>query len=261
MAKVLPPLPGPGWGNVYQPFGDESTSRPSNEDSVEFAAFDRPTRRIADDVRGEYTDSVSVGNVVFGAIWIGFWSWLLAGLWAGAPWGARIFMSLFPLLGFGAMYLAFTIRTLAFDGSGWRYRRAIFGRTLETEEGRWADATGTRFWQRFVPPARGGGSGVLEGDFAVAGPNGQEALRVTAQLWPADDGVPSSILHNTLGKRAIGLAANDFDRFIRLVNEETPQLNYEWKNAFPDGDAPTPGGFLGLSSGADRYVTVSRQAG
>lgn len=242
----------------YQPFRDGLTSHAPNPDGVDFAGFARP-RHVPADVSGEYTDGVSIGNLVFGAIWVAFWSSLLAGMAARAPWGVVIFLGLIDLVGFAALYLALTVRTLAYDGSGWHYRRAIFGRTLETEDGTWAQVTGTRFWQRFRPPARGGGAGFLEGDFSVGGPDGKEAIRVKAQLWPPDTGIRSSVLHNTLGKRALSLAAVDFDNFIWLINRETPQLSYEWRNAFPDGDAPTPGGFLGLNSGPDRYVATPRQ--
>jgi ABC-type proline/glycine betaine transport system permease subunit len=85
---------------------------------------------------GEYSDPVSVSGVVATLAVILVWLVIIWKSGALTIPAVAIFALLFPLVGLFAIYRALTIATLAFDRSGWRYRREIFGRRLETEEGR-----------------------------------------------------------------------------------------------------------------------------
>jgi hypothetical protein len=207
--------------------------------------------RPPEEMSGEYSDPVRAFRLFATLAVILVWLVIIWKSGALTIPAVAIFALLFPLVGLFAIYRALTIATLAFDRSGWRYRREIFGRLLETEEGSWGDIVRTSFRQ-WLTQGRGGAR-TLFGEFSLDDRSGQEVLKVRTRFY--SQGNPGA--GHAVGKRRIGVSEEDFWNFIRLINQETPELGYEWVPAPVDERASGPGSFF-PHAGPDRYVRVPR---
>jgi len=205
-------------------------------------------------VPGEYRDSVNVSGIIASSI-IGGAALVLIivlRLNAGMPVPALVFALLFPLAAVGAIFVALTTATLAYDRSGWRYAREVLGHTLDTEEGKWTDVGGTNYRQWYLAGRTGS---ALFGELSLIDSTGRTLLRARTQFYARGD--PSN--GHSVAKRQIGLPVPDFDTFVRLIDEETPQLDYIWLPAEVDQGARIGGIFW--NPGPPRFVKAPRQAG
>jgi hypothetical protein len=199
---------------------------------------------------GEYSDSVSVASLFATGVVILVWLviiWMSGALTIPA---VAIFALLLPLAGVFAIYRALAIATLAFDRSGWHYRREIFGRLLETEEGSWGEIAQTSFRQWLT---QGRNLRTLFGEFSLTNRGGQVVLKVRTHFYSR--GNPGA--GHAVAKRRIGVSEEDFSNFVRLINQETPELGYEWVPVPVEEGAPGPDSFL-PHAGPDRYLRVPR---
>jgi hypothetical protein len=209
-----------------------------------------PSRRLPAEMSGEYRDPVNywmlATGVGIGGIFL--WIYIEAGAFRNPAVGA--FASIFPLLCQLVTYAALNVATLGYDQSGWRYRREIFGHTLETEEGRWSDVyqTGYRQW---ALSGRGGMS--MFGEFSLLDAKGRAVIKARTCFYP-----PSGSKGNhAASRRLIGLSEEDFWSFVRLINDETPQLAYEFAQDLEHAQPPR-NRFFYADAGPARYVPVPR---
>jgi hypothetical protein len=202
----------------------------------------------------EYRDLVNVSGII-ASLLIGGAALvliILLRLNEGMPLLALLFALLFPLAALGAIFVALTSATLTYDRSGWRYRREVLGHTLETEEGKWSDIARTNYRQWYV----GGKSGSsLFGELSLIDSTGRTVLRGRTQFYARGD--PSN--GHSVAKRQIGLAGPNFDTFVRLIDSETPQLDYIWFPAEVVGGVRIGGIFW--DPGPPRFVKAPRQKG
>lgn len=183
-----------------------------------------PGTRRPDEMSGEYRDPVNYGLLSGAAVIGGVFLWIALGVGAFSKPPAPYFALLFPLVALLVMYRALNVVTLGFDKTGWRYRREIFGHTLETEDGRWSDIAQTGFRQWAKGPTRGSNSFTIFGELSMWDSSGKAVLK--AQTCFYERGNPGA--NHVPGKRQIGLSEPDFETFVSLINDESPQLGYEW---------------------------------
>jgi hypothetical protein len=215
-----------------------------------------PKRGRPDEMSGEYRDPVNFGLLsaglgIGGIFFVIYWQ---AGAFSLGP-GLAIFALLFPLAGLYAAYLALNVAILGFDRSGWRYRREFFGHSLETEEGRWSDIAQTSYRQWAKGGTRTSNSLTLFGELSLWDSSGKAVLKARTCFF--ERGNPGA--NHVPGKRQIGLTEPDFGTFVRLINDETPQLGYEWVAHVVNNWTPR-NWFVYVDPGPDRYVQVPRGA-
>ncbi len=203
---------------------------------------------------GEYRDSVNVSGIIASSIIGGAALVLIVSLRlnAGMPIAALLFALLFPLAAVGAIFIALTTAALTYDRSGWHYRREVLGHALDSEEGRWGDIAGTTYRQWYVAGRTGS---ALYGELSLMDSTGSTVLRARTEFYAQSD--PS--YGHSVAKRQIGLNGPDFSRFVRLIDDETPQLEYTWMPAEVDERARIGGIFW--NPGPPRFVQVPRQKG
>jgi hypothetical protein len=211
-------------------------------------------RRPAE-MSGEYRDPVNYGLLSAGAGIGGIFLWIYwqAGAFSQGP-GLAIFALLFPLAGLLAALHALEVATLGFDRSGWRYRREFFGHTLETDEGRWSDVTDSVYRQWAKGGTRTSNSLTVFGELALWNSSGKAVLKAETCFYQR--GNPGA--NHVPGKRQIGLSEDDFSSFVRLINDETPQLGYEWVPDVADDRPREHPLFFLPDPGPDRYMRVPR---
>lgn len=212
-----------------------------------------PEQLLPEEMSGEYRDGVNYPLLSAGVVIGGFFYWIDWQLFASThpPVGLVIFTLIFPTLCQIATFRALCVVTLGFDRSGWHYRRTIFGRTLESEEGRWSDIaqTGFRQWA-----TRGRYGATLYGELTMWDAGGKAVLRArTCFQLPA--GNPGA--DHAPGRRQIGLSPDDFWAFVRMINYETPQVPYGWMRDL-DNARPARNRFLYADPGPARYVRAPK---
>jgi hypothetical protein len=210
--------------------------------------------RTVVDPSGEFRDPVNVGGAVAAAVIGGGALALILDLFfnAAMPVPVFLFALLFPLAAVAAILIAFTTASLAYDRSGWVFTRKLFGHIREQEQGSWSQVTQTNYRQWFVPGGRSGGGGTLYGELQVYDSSGRAVLRGRTAFFAR--GNPTA--GHSAGKRQIGLPVAEFDAFVRLIDRETPQLDYVWRKADVDPNASF-GGLL-AKPGPPHYLQVRR---
>ena len=201
---------------------------------------------------GEYRDSVNVSSIIGATIVGGLALALIIDLAVNAhmPIGVTFFALLFPLAAVGAVLVALSTASLTYDRSGWRFERRLLGRTLESDQGTWGEIAATSYRQWFVG---GRNSSALYGELTLLDVTGRPLLRARTQFFARGD--PSN--GHAVGKRRLGLSQPTFYSFVRLIDDETPQLNYVWLPA--DVDEGAHFGGLFWNPGPPRYVQVPRE--
>jgi hypothetical protein len=207
--------------------------------------------RSVDDLSGEFRDPVNVGGVVAAAVIGGAALALIVDLLINAamPVPVFLFALLFPLAAVVAIIIALTTAQVSYDRSGWVFTRRLFGRIREQEQGSWSQVAQTNYRQWFVSGGRGGG-GTLYGELQLYDPSGRAVLRARTAFFA--QGNPTA--GHSAGKRQIGLPPAGFDAFVRLIDRETPQIDYVWRRVDVDPNASF-GGFR-ASPGPPHYVQV-----
>jgi hypothetical protein len=209
--------------------------------------------RSVDDPSGEFRDPVNVGGAVAAAVIGGAALALILDLFINAamPVPVFFFALLFPLAAVAAILIAFTTASLTYDRSGWVFTRKLFGHIREQEQGSWSQVVQTNYRQWFVSGGRSGG-GTLYGELQVYDSSGRAVLRGRTAFFA--QGNPTA--GHSAGKRQIGLPVAEFDAFVRLIDRETPQLDYVWRKADVDPNASF-GGLL-AKPGPPHYLQVRR---
>ena len=208
---------------------------------------------LGDDPSGEFRDPVNVGGIVAAAVIGGAALGLIIDLFINAamPVPVFLFTLLFPLAAVAAILIAFTTASLTYDRSGWVFTRRLFDHIREQEQGSWSQVVQTNYRQWFVPGGRSGG-GTLYGELQVYDASGKAVLRARTAFFA--QGNPTS--GHSAGKRQIGLPPAEFDAFVRLIDRETPQLDYAWRKVDVDPNASF-GGLL-ARPGPPHYLQVRR---
>jgi hypothetical protein len=210
--------------------------------------------RSVDDPSGEFRDPVNVAGAVAAAVIGGAALALILDLFfnAAMPVPVFIFALLFPLAAVAAILIAFTTASLTYDRSGWVFTRKLLGHIREQEQGSWREVMQTNYRQWFVPGGRSGGGGTLYGELQVYDTSGRAVLRGRTAFFA--QGNPTA--GHSAGKRQIGLPVAEFDAFVRLIDRETPQLDYVWRKTEVDPNASF-GGLL-AKPGPPHYMQVRR---
>jgi hypothetical protein len=214
-----------------------------------------PERRAAGGMSGEYRDPANYGLLAAAVVIGGFFLAIDLGIGVWRNPAVLVFSLLFPSVAVLVALHALTVVTLGFDGSGWRYRRELFGHVRETEEARWSDIAQTAFRQWARGGTRSSNSFTVFGELSLWDSSGKAVLRAQTTFY--ERGNPGAA-HDP-GKRQIGLSQDDFRNFVRLINDETPQVGYEWVES--DANAEPPRSrftFMLADPGPDRYVRVPR---
>lgn len=218
----------------------------------------QPETRRPDEMSGEYRDTVSYRLLFASAIVGGFFLWIYLGLAVLSGPAVPIFALFLPLASLFVIYRALNVAIVGFDRSGWRYRREIFGHTLETEEGRWRDIAQTDYRQWAMGPTRASNAFTIFGELSMRDSSGKAVLKAQTTFY--ERGNPGA--NHVPGKRQIGLSEPDFETFVSLINDETPQLGYEWVLQTRDY-RPLQNRFVRMfyaDPGQDRYARVPRGA-
>jgi hypothetical protein len=221
------------------------------EDQV--GAPDPPAEeRRSPDLSGEYRDPISYGILSAGIVLGGIF--LAIDIPVGIQvknFAVLIFGLLFPVACFLFAARGLIVSTLRFDRSGWHYRREILGRTLETEEGRWSEIGKTEFSQWGMSGRNGM---MVNGELLLWDSRPRVVLRARTAFYSS--GVPGP--NHSPGKRQIGLSEDGFRSFVGMINDETPQLPYQWAQAEVPEDRPPFISFIYVNPGPARYVQVPR---
>ena len=209
--------------------------------------------RRVDDPSGEFLDPVNIGGIVAAAVVGGAALALIIDLVINAaiPVAALLFGLLFPLAAVAAILIALTTASLTYDRSGWVFTRRLFGHIREQEQGSWSQVAQTNYRHWFVPGGRSGGR-TLYGELQVYDASGRAVLLGRTAFFA--QGNPAA--GHSAGKRQIGLSPAEFDAFVRLIDRETPQLDYVWRKVDVDPDASI-GGLLS-KPGPPHYFRVRR---
>jgi hypothetical protein len=207
---------------------------------------------VADGTSGEYRDPVDWGQVAGGALVGGFFLAIVGPL---AFQARNLFLTVFllfmPFVGLLVVLRGFNVVTLGFDRNGWRYRRQIFGLTLETEAGGWQDIARSDYRQ-WATQGRYGAV-TLYGELSLWDVPGKAVLRARTIFYNRSN--PGA--GHAPGRRQIGLSEGDFPYFVQMIDRETPQLDYEWVPS-PAPEEPPHRGFLVAKPGPDRYMRLPR---
>lgn len=202
---------------------------------------------------GEFRDGINVGMIVAGVAIGSFFFAIDVGSGAFKNPFLGVFASLFPLLCLAFASQGFVVASVAFDRYGWRYQREIFGRPLEAESGQWSDV-GQTWFRQWVRQGRNGVA--VFGEFSLWDKAGKLLIKALTTFYRSG-GAPGA--SHAPWRREFGLDANDFARFVRLVNDETPQLPYLWAELPLTDEDSRPHGFF-TKRALDHYAQVARRS-